>query len=101
MPRVPAADLGNGADVKVPSEKRASGRYGGGTVAVLLRDWVRRYKPLIINRFAGRSQQIGAITWQIAARMRQIGAMTEQFAAMVEQIAAMVEKVGQARAELA
>ena len=127
MPRVSAADLGE-AGAKASSEKRVSGRYGGETVAVVLRDWLRSRNPLIINRFAGRSQQIGAIAGQFAARMRQfgaftelfaapmrqIGAMTEQFAAMTEQFgamverfaamaerfAAMVEKVGQARAEM-
>ncbi len=106
MPRVSVADLGE-AGAKAPSEKRVSGRYGGETVAVVLRDWLRSHNPLIINRFTGRSQQNGAITGQIAARMRQFGAMTEQFGAMTEQIAAMaerfaamVEKMGQARAEM-
>ena len=93
MPRVSAAELGE-AGVKAPSEKRVSGRYGGKTVAVLLGDRLRRYKLFIINSFAGRSQQTGAIAGQIAAPMRQFGAFTELFAAPMRQIGAMTEQIG-------
>ena len=86
-------DLGE-AGAKAPSEKRVSGRYWGKTVAVVLRDRLRSHNRLIINRFAGRSQQIGAIAGQIAARMRQIGAFTELFAAPMRQIGAMTEQFG-------